>query len=450
MAVTGHDSTHDIIAPDGAQHNMPVVSPWVRRSRTQRRLLWSSIGMPVRGDKRRFRARAAALALVLVLASSAVPGRARASALSSDVVDGSSASRRKLDVAALPDVTVKEGAVVDGDGRVLWARTPDVRRPMASITKIMTAVVALEHSSLSDVVVVPREAVTVGQSSAGLVAGEKLTMQELLEALLVKSGNDAAVTIAAHVGGSQAAFVSMMNEKAGELGLSDTHFANPHGLDAPRHYTTADNLAVLARYAMTKPAFRDIVRRSKVTIGKGRRRRTLASTDELLGVYQGMMGIKTGNTDGAGYSVVSAAQRQGVMLYAIVLGTKSDRQRFLDAKALMDWGFAHYRPMQIAEKGSVVAEAPVSSYLDVTVPLTFAQDVTIPVLDVDGTIQRTVNVSPVPAPVEIGQQAGVATYRQGKRVIATVPLVATKQVKGPNPIEAAWIAIVKVWQRIFG
>src|SRR5664279_3360261 len=141
---------------------------------------------------------------------------------------------------------------------------------MASITKIMTAIVALEHSSLSDVVTVPREAVTVGQSSAGLVAGEKLTMQELLGALLVKSGNDAAVTIAVHVGGSQTAFVAMMNAKAEELGLSDTHFANPHGLDAPGHYTTVDNLAVLARYAMMKPAFRDIVRRTSVTIGQGK------------------------------------------------------------------------------------------------------------------------------------------------------------------------------------
>jgi len=400
--------------------------------------------------ERTFGSRVAVLALALLLAATVVPVRAHASALSSDIVDGASASRRKLDVAALPDVTVKEGAVVGGDGRVLWARSPDVRRPMASITKIMTAVVALEHSSLSDVVTVPREAVTVGQSSAGLVAGEQLTMQELLEALLVKSGNDAAVTIAVHVGGSQAAFVAMMNAKAGELGLSDTHFANPHGLDAPGHYTTADNLAVLARYAMVKPAFRDIVRRTTVTIGHGKRRTTLHTTDELLGVYQGMMGVKTGNTDGAGYSVVSAAQRQGVTLYAIVLGTSSDRQRFLDAKALMDWGFAHYRPQQIADKGSVIAEAPVSSYLDVTVPLAFAQDVTIPVLDVDGTIQRSVSVSPAPAPVEVGQNMGVATYRQGKRVIATVPLVATKQVKRPNPLEAVWIAVVRVWQRIFG
>ena len=401
-------------------------------------------------DKSGLAVRIATLLLAAAVVGASIPASASASTLGSDLVDGSSASHRKIGMQALPDVTVVEGAVVDGDGRVLWARNPDLRRPMASITKVMTAVVALEHSSLSDVATVPREAVTVGQSSAGLRAGEKLTMLELLEALLVKSGNDAAVTIADAVAGSQPAFVAMMNSKASQLGLSDTHYANPHGLDQPGHYTTADNLAVLARYAMTKAAFRDIVRRSQVTIGKGKQRTTLHTTDELLGVYQGMMGVKTGNTDGAGYSVVSAAQRGGVRLYAIVMGTKSDRQRFLDAKALLDWGFAHYRPMLLADAGTVVAEAPVSSYLDRTVPLAVSQDTSVAVLDLDGTIQRTVSVGPIAAPVKVGDVAGVATFKQAKRIIATVPLVATKAVPAPNPIEAVWIAIVRVWRRIFG
>jgi D-alanyl-D-alanine carboxypeptidase (penicillin-binding protein 5/6) len=400
-------------------------------------------------DKLAFGRLWAALVVVAIVAS-ILPSVGWAEQLSSDLVDGTTAAKHKLDLATLPDMTVQEGALVDGDGRVLWARTPDVRRPMASITKIMTAVVALEHSSLTDVVTVPREAVKVGQSSAGLIAGEKLTMQELLQALLVKSGNDAAVTIADHVGGSQAGFVAMMNSKAVDLGLKDTHYANPHGLDAPGHYTTADNLSVLTRYAMTKPEFRDIVKLKVVTIGKGKRKRLLHTTDELIGVYQGDIGVKTGNTNGAGYSVVSAAQRGGVTLYAIILGTKSDRQRFLDAKALLDWGFAHFRPMKLATKGTVIAEAPVSSYLDVTVPLAVSVDASIPVLDVNGKIQRTVSVAPVPAPVAVGQTVGVATFRQDKRVIATVPLIATKAIGAPNPFEAAWIGTVRVWRRIFG
>ena len=373
-----------------------------------------------------------------------------AAPLPGDLVDGSTAAKRHVDVAAMPDVTMVEGALVDGDGRTLWARSPAVKRPMASITKIMTAVVALEHSNLNDVVTVPRAAIVVGQSSANLVAGQQLTMREMLEALLVKSGNDAAEAIAIHVGGSEAAFVQMMNAKAQALGLADTHYANPHGLDAPGHYTTANDLGVLARYAMSKPAFRDIVRQPSVTIGQGKHRETLASTDLLLSTYQGAMGVKTGNTNGAGYSVVSGAQRGGVTLYAIVMGTKSDRDRFTQAKGLLDWGFAHYRPMALGTKGTVVAEAPVSSYLNVTVPVAFSTDTTVAVLDLDGTVKRTISVSPVPAPVEKGQQVGVASFRQGGKVIATIPLAATVKVGRPNPFEAVWIATVRLWQRIFG
>jgi len=392
----------------------------------------------------------AALTSALLIVSLVAPHAARGAGLKSDLVDGSSAAARHMDTVVLPDVTMKEGALVDADGRLLWARSPGTRRPMASITKIMTAVVALEHGSLDEIVSVPRIATSVGQSSASLLPGEKLTMRELLEALLVKSGNDAAVTIAVHVGGSQAAFVDMMNQKAQQLGLSNTHYMNPHGLDQTGHYTTASDLAVLARYAMSKPAFRDIVRLQKVTIGRGKRKTTFSSTDVLLSTYQGAMGVKTGNTNGAGYSVVSAAERGGVTLYAIVLGTDSDRQRFQEAKALFDWGFAHYRPLQLASKGTVVAETPVSSYLDMTVPVAFAQDTSVPVLDLNGAVQRRISVAPVAAPVEMGQTIGVATFRQGTKVIATIPLGATVSIGRPNPFQASWIAVVRLWRRVFG
>jgi serine-type D-Ala-D-Ala carboxypeptidase (penicillin-binding protein 5/6) len=440
---------NDIIGRKTATTRMTTQVPRVCRRLAIRHPLRCSIGILGVVDERNLAARAIAAVAIAAILFAGVPPHAFAKAVSSDLVDGTSAASRKIDVDALPDVTMKEGAVVDADGRILWARSPNARRPMASITKIMTAVLALEHSSPSDKVTVPREAVAVGESSAGLVAGEKLTMFELLEALLVKSGNDAAVTVAIDVAGSQTAFVEMMNQKAKDLGLSNTHYANPHGLDAPGHYTTAKDLSVLVRYAMSKPEFRDIVRRTKVTIGTGKRRTTLPSTDLLLGMYQGAIGVKTGNTNGAGYSVVSAAERHGVLLYAIVMGTSSDRQRFLDAKSLLDWGFAHYRPLQIADRGTVVAEASVTSYLDRSVPVEVSKDTTVAVLDLDGTIKRTVAVSAVPAPVKAGQQLGVATFRQGPRVVATVPLVATEDVGRPNVFEAVWTAIVRVWRRVF-
>jgi D-alanyl-D-alanine carboxypeptidase (penicillin-binding protein 5/6) len=299
-------------------------------------------------------------------------------------------------------------------------------------------------------VTIPKASGQVGESTAFLRPGEKLPMDQVLEALLVKSGNDAAVAIARSVAGSDEAFVKLMNDKAAELGLKDTHFVNSHGLDAPGHYTTAADLAVLGRYAMTKPRFREIVAMKSVVIGSGGRKETLQSTDLLIGNYAGAMGIKTGFTNQAGYSVLSAAQRDGLTLYAVVLGTPSELQRFREARELLDWGFAHYRAQQLASAGTVVAEAPVADYLDVRVSAAVSRDETVSVLDVSGPITRTVSVSTLPAPIKRGQPVGVATFTQAGKTIARVPLVATQDVKRPNPLERLWIGAVRAWRKVFG
>jgi serine-type D-Ala-D-Ala carboxypeptidase (penicillin-binding protein 5/6) len=389
------------------------------------------------------------LALVVLVSVSTVQV-AVAAGRSSDLVDGRSPSSHGIPLAALPSVSMKAGVLSDGDGHVLWARSPDARRSMASITKIMTAVVALENSSLTETVTIPQAAAAVGESSAYLVAGETLSMRDVLTAMLVKSGNDAAVSIALHVGGTEPHFVEMMNRKAQELGLSNTHFANPHGLDQSGHYSTADDLAVLARYAMNDEAFRTIVGLKKTTIGRKRHKHVLESTDLLLGNYAGAIGVKTGNTDEAGYSVVSAAQRNGVMLYAVVLGTNSDRRRFRDAQALLDWGFAHYRPQSLATSGTIVAEAPVSDFLDVSVPAAISQDATAAVLDLNGPIHRKVTVAPVKAPVKAGDHIGSVTFTQGGRLIAGIPLAAVRDVGAPNIFERLWIGMVRGWRAVFG
>jgi serine-type D-Ala-D-Ala carboxypeptidase (penicillin-binding protein 5/6) len=242
----------------------------------------------------------------------------------------------------------------------------------------------------------------------------------------------------------------MMNAKARELGLKDTHFANAHGLDASRHYSTASDLSTLARYAMSKPAFRKIVAMKKTTVGRKGRRHVLESTDLLLGNYRGALGVKTGNTDSAGYSVVSAAQRGSVLLYAVVLGTSSDSQRFSDATELLDWGFAHYRPQSLASSGTIVGEAPVSDYLDVVVPAAVSQDASAAVLDLNGTIRRTVTVAPVKAPVKVGDRVGSVTFTQAGKLIAGIPLVATQEVRKPNPLLRLWIWTVRAKRAVFG
>jgi len=389
--------------------------------------------------------------LVAVLAASLLaPVPALSAPNPSDVVDGTRASQRGVGATALPDVTMKAGALVEGDGRVLWSRNVDQRRAMASITKIMTAVIVLENAGLDDRVTIPKVSTQVGESTSYLRTGEQLSLREVLEALLVKSGNDAAVALAQHVSGDQTGFVKLMNAKAAALGLSHTHFANPHGLDQAGHYTTAADLAVLARYAMSKPEFRRIVGMKSVTIGSGSTKETLPSTNILLGNYLGVNGIKTGFTDDAGYAVIESAQREGVWLVAVVLGTKTDLQRFRDARELLDWGFAHYRPQALATSGTVVAQAPVSDYLDVKVDAKISKDLTAAVLDVNGPITRTVTVAPVKAPVHAGQSVGAATFTQGGKLIASTPLVATHDVKRPNPFERVWIAIVRGWRAVFG
>lgn len=385
-----------------------------------------------------------------ILLPSAPSAPALARGRGSDLVDGQAASTRGVPTAALPTVTMKAGLLSDADGRIIWARNPDARRSMASITKIMTAVVALEAAALDEQVVVPREAVAVGQSTAYLVAGEKLSMRDMLAAMLVKSGNDASVAIALHVAGTQSGFVELMNRKAAELGMSNTHFVNPHGLDARGHYSSANDIAIMSRYAMSKREFRKIVALKKVTIGRPGRRRVLHSTDLLLGNYSGALGIKTGNTDSAGYSVVSAARRNGVWLYAVVLGTASDSRRFRDAKELLDWGFAHYRPQTLASQGTVVGEAPVSDYLDVSVPAAVSQDASATVLDMNGSIRRVVTIAPVKAPVKTGDRVGSVTFTQRGRLIAGLPLVATKDVGRPNPFLRVWIGMVRAWRALFG
>jgi D-alanyl-D-alanine carboxypeptidase (penicillin-binding protein 5/6) len=368
-----------------------------------------------------------------------------------DQVGGRSAASQHLSLAAMPDVDMRAGVLVDGTGRALWARSAGAERSMASITKIMTAVVVLDTAAdgLDRTVTVPAAALSVGESAAELKVGQRVTIRRLLEDLMVKSGNDAAVALAITTAGSQRAFVARMNSKAKELGLTRTSFKNPHGLDQSGHYTTARDIEVLARYAMRDPEFRRIVAIKYIRIGATNRR--VHNSNLLLGTYSGATGIKTGWTDGAGYSVVASAKRAGTELYAVVLGTRSDTARFAEARALLDWGFAHYRPQQLATSGTVVAKTPVRDYLDVSIPVAVSRDASASVIDVQGAIKRTVSVeSSVAAPVRAGQKVGTLSFTQAGRPLATVPLVATESVRAPTLLERLGIGIARVWQGLFG
>lgn len=245
------------------------------------------------------------------------------------------------------EVAAASALLVEADsGDILYARAAHERRAPASLTKVMTAVVVLERAKLSDQVVVSPRAREAGGHAMGLRAGHRLSVRDLLSALLVLSANDAAVALAEHVGHSVAGFAALMNAKAQALGMRDTHFRNPHGLDAPDHYSTAYDLAILTRYALQNPTFAQIVRTRQTVItlrGPARRRgraaaaRVLRTHNRLLTAFEGADGVKTGFTSEAGRCIVASAQREGRRLIAVLL---KDPRRWEDAASLLEYGFA--------------------------------------------------------------------------------------------------------------
>lgn len=241
-----------------------------------------------------------------------------------------------------PAVAAPAAAVLDAaTGRVLYAKAATERRPIASTTKIMTALVALEAADLDDPVTVPAEATRVQGSRIFLEAGETYRLEDLLVALMVSSANDAAVAVAVHVAGSVEAFVRQMNATAAGLGLDDTAFQNPHGLDADGHYSTALDLARLGAHAMQRPAFRRLVGLVEATIPYPALggTRTLRTHNYLLTGYPGATGIKTGWTQRSGYSIVGSAMRDGREVVAVILGA-SARTQWRDISRLLDFGLA--------------------------------------------------------------------------------------------------------------
>lgn len=235
-------------------------------------------------------------------------------------------------------------------GAVICGRNPHARLPMASTTKIMTALVALESLPPETVVTVPAEAVGVEGSSVYLCEGETLTLEELLYALLLESANDAAVAIALAVAGSVEEFASLMNTRSAELGLSDTHFVNPHGLDAEGHYTTAYELALITRAALENPTLAAIcaTRKRVIPLGGEEGARLLLNHNRLLADYEGCIGVKTGYTKATGRCLVSAARRDGVTLIAVTLGCPDDWRTHT---ALLDHGFSLCQSVTLCEPG---------------------------------------------------------------------------------------------------
>ncbi len=323
-------------------------------------------------------------------------------------------------------------------GQVLYQKDADKRRPMASTTKIMTAYVAITHTAdLSQMVTVDPRAVGIEGTSIYLRAQEQITMQDLLYAVLLSSANDAAAAIAYALCESVEAFADLMNDQAREWQLENTHFANPHGLDDPQHYTTAKELAIIARHALNNPTFATIAATKRHTQTQGTNR-TFVNHNRLLRTYEGAVGVKTGFTKKSGRCLVSAAQRDGVGMIAVTLNASGDWQ---DHKQLLDYGFAHYTRMELYAPQSLSVTLPVVGgvHASVTLQNQEAFCATVP----QGTVGAEVKIEAPRfffAPVSKGQMLATAYVYVDGVCIGQLPLTATYEV--PVLPKKHW------WQRL--
>jgi serine-type D-Ala-D-Ala carboxypeptidase (penicillin-binding protein 5/6) len=359
-------------------------------------------------------------ALVAALALGCVPARASAAT---------------PPPACSPDVNAPSAIVIEVSTQaVACARNAESRRAIASTTKLMTALLTLERAKLDATFRAPAYHASAAESLVGLFPGERMKVRDLLKGLLAQSGNDAAMALADNVAGSERAFVRLMNARARQLGLSDTHFANPIGLDARGNYSTAHDLVRLALVLRTNPFFRKIVDSQQVTLHSGDHPRTFRNRNTLLRDAPWVNGVKTGHTRDAGYVLVGSARRHGVQVISAVLGTNGYAQRDAQSLALLRTGLAAFQYVTAVRMGQHVkgvGRVPIRYRPGAGLALVAGKRIRtiVPHGRRDLVTVQAVQVpQEVAGPIRAGQQVGSAlVLRQGKR-IATIPLVAAETI----------------------
>ncbi|MDO5327402.1 MAG: D-alanyl-D-alanine carboxypeptidase family protein [Clostridia bacterium] len=328
-------------------------------------------------------------------------------------------------------------------GRVLYENNAHEALPMASTTKIMTALLALEKGNLQDLVTAGEHAFGVPGTSIYLSPGEQLTLEQMLYGLMLASGNDAAVAVAEHIGGSVAEFCRMMTARAEEIGCENTVFTTPHGLPAEGHHTTAWDLALITREAMKNPVFREIVstQRASLPWAGHEYSRVLNNKNKLLSAYAGALGVKTGYTKAAGRCLVFAAERDGMTLIGAVLNCPD---WFDEAAALLDRGFENWQMVTILSRGETVREIPVTGGVQSSVKVIVPCDVAAPV-GLDAWPDLVIDLpDSLPAGIEKGRQVGAVSLQDQGETLITVPAVAAENVP-PRSFRAGWSRILSFW-----
>ncbi len=306
--------------------------------------------------------------------------------------------------------------------RFLYTKNADKRLPMASTTKIMTALIAVENASLADIVTIDERAYGIEGSSAYLKLGSEYTLEEMLYALLLQSANDAAIAIAYTVGGDVSGFVEMMNEKCAELGLSDTHFDNPNGLDSDTHYTTARELAIISACAMENEVISKIVGTYKMNIGEGENARLFVNHNKLLRMLDGCNGIKTGFTKKCGRCLVASCERDGLSFITVTLDAPND---WTDHKAMLERGYENLKCLTLAARGEFSYDIPIISAGADKIRAENTEELKIIVKADFPEVKEYIKLSPfTTAPIKAGDVLGSVIFEAEGAIVGSVDIKA--------------------------
>jgi D-alanyl-D-alanine carboxypeptidase (penicillin-binding protein 5/6) len=358
---------------------------------------------------------------------------------------GQAAVARAATVPDCPATVAAPSAIVIevSTGVAACARAADRRRPVGSTTKLMTALLTLERAKLSDTYTASSYRPAPVESKIGLLPGERMRVSDLLRGLLVESGNDAAAALAQGVAGSQKAFVRLMNQRARELGLKNTHYANAIGLDDAGNYSSARDLVTLATVLRTNAFFKKVVDSPVVTLKTGAHPRTFTNRNLLVRRYGFVNGVKTGHTSQAGYVLVGSASRNGVQLISAVLDTPSEAARDNDTMALFKWAFPRYQKIRAVVEGKTMATVPIRFRAGARLKLTAGQTVRriVPRGHRDDVKVAVFAPDDVAGPIHAGQRLGRVEVRQGGQLVATVSLLAATAVPaaGTKQRTRSWI-----------
>ena len=401
-----------------------------------------------------------------------IPSVAGAQVLTTDNICGKAADARGIAAEDLPDIDASNAFVMGKNGTVYYARSADEQVKIASITKVMTAILAVENCKMDEKITVSNAAATVGNSTAGLLDGDELTVEQALRGLMIPSGNDAAIALAEHVGkkldpktkDAVATFVKAMNERAKKLGCTGTLFENPHGLDfdewAGDMHSTAHDVALMMQEAMKDDTIREVMASKdpwiEVTGADGSDHSHSMETHNVLLDQDGNIGGKTGTTDDAGYCFASAYNRDGDEIYTVVLNSSTTDQRFADTATLASWYYDHKVTVEIANTqkktangNPLMARVSQTDWTDKTIDATLADPTAqATVFSLAGEVTEKVSYDDLSGTVHVGDKVGSVTLKQDGTKIAVMDLVADEEGTGPNPIEWLLVKLDRLGRRI--